>query len=91
MPCYDERDSPSYKDAQKAVVQHKLDTVTEALCTMCAEIEVLLPDFIPQRPSLHQWWTAHKEWDERLRDIVARAENGGDLTDEEKNIIISLA
>ncbi len=97
MPCHDPRDSPSYKEAQIEQLrelckkhQERADTVTQALCMMCSEIEVLIPNFIAERPPLNEWWENHKAWDARIKDIVDRAQNGGIITPEEKQILESL-
>jgi len=70
MPCHD----PINWEAEDAIKAHRktrerLDLVTEALCTMCKEIEVILPDFIPARPNLHAWWVQHKAYDEQRQHL----------------------
>lgn len=69
---------------------NQLQNTTTSLCMMCAEVEVLLPDFIPERPPLHAWWDAQKRWEAQVLDIVARADRGEELREDERHILESM-
>jgi hypothetical protein len=70
MPCYDERSSPSYLDAEFAKerrrLQDKLNLVTRLLCSLCKELTRQgVAGYISKIHGLDKWWEEHQAADRR--------------------------
>jgi hypothetical protein len=77
MPCYDERDSPSFihesykkRDDEQ---REKINKLTRMLCTLCGTLErggwsVLITD----TPELQGWWIKHQKQD-KLHEAAEKA------------------
>jgi hypothetical protein len=70
MPCYDERDSPSYMhaefDKERQRLQARLNNVTQLLCSTCKALDSASHgSVLGQVPGLYKWWKEHQAIDRR--------------------------
>lgn len=60
MPCYDHRDSASYKQAE-------IDKMARWLCSILGTLEASGLEIELQDPELKVWWEEHKKFDEKRK------------------------
>ena len=64
MPCYDHRDSPSYRDGVEAKMQQEINKMAKWLCSVLGSLEHIQQAPLKLAdPELQDWWDTHKAWD----------------------------
>jgi hypothetical protein len=61
MPCYDERSTATYAEAEcRKKLQTMRDQYAQMLCACCSALE---GKGLPIPPAAKSWWAAHKQLD----------------------------